>query len=290
MRNRVRVLGKLLLATVVAGVAACTTTDAERLAGFELSEGPLTGKFVWHDLITDDVAVARRFYGGLFGWEFEETSGPNGGDYTLIRMDGRAVAGIVHLDDPEGIEYSRWLGYLSVADVDQAVKFNDSKGGETAVGPIELGDIGRAAAIIDPQGAVVGLIRSRHGDPDDTIRRGAGEIVWNEMVAADDLVAVDFYQRLAGLEARDEERPGGTYRVLHSQGHRRSGISQRSTEDLDPLWLTNFGVDDVQTATARASELGGTVLLGPSDEIRNGRLSLVSDPSGALLALHQIAE
>ena len=61
MTNRMRVFSGLLVTLVLVGVAACTTTDAERLAGFELSEGPLTGKFVWHDLITDDVAVARRF-------------------------------------------------------------------------------------------------------------------------------------------------------------------------------------------------------------------------------------
>ena len=225
MRHRARILSGMLLAMVLAGLASCTTVDAERLAGFPLSEGPLTGKFVWHDLITDDVAEARRFYGGLFGWEFQQTSGPNGGDYTVIRLDGMAVAGIVHLDDPAGVEYSRWLGYMSVADVDQAAEFTRSQGGEVAVGPLELGDIGRAAAIIDPQGAVLGLIRSRHGDPDDTIRRGVGEVVWNEMLASDDLAAVDFYQRLAGLEKKDDIRPGGTYRVMHSQGQQRAAIS-----------------------------------------------------------------
>ena len=287
MRHRIRILGGVLLATVITALASCTTTDAERLAGFPLSEGPLTGKFVWHDLITDDVAVAQRFYGGLFGWEFEATSGPNGGDYTLIRMDGRAVAGMVQLDDPAGIEYSRWLGYLSVADVDQAVKFTRARGGEAAVGPLELGNIGRAAAIIDPQGAVVGLIRSRHGDPDDTIRRGIGEIVWNEMVASDDLEAVDFYQRLAGLQKQDDVRAGGTYRMMHSQGRKRAGIMQRPADDVNPFWLTHFGVDDVRVAAAQAAELGGTVLLAPSDEVRNGLLALVTDPSGAILALHE---
>ncbi len=289
MKTRVGILSGMVLAMVLA-VSACTTTDAERLAGFELSEGPLTGKFVWHDLITDDVEVARRFYGGLFGWTFQDTAGPNGGEYTVIRKDGRAVAGIVHLDDPAGVEYSRWLGYLSVADVDRAAEFTRSKGGEVVVGPLDLGEIGRAAAIIDPQGAVVGLIRSRHGDPDDTMVRGTGEVVWNEMVASDDLAAVAFYENLAGLEKKDEMRPGGTYRVMYSQGQRRSGIAQRSTDELDPFWLTSFGVEDVRAATAKAAELGGTVLLEPSEDVRNGLLALVTDPAGAILALYQWTE
>ena len=290
MRHRARILIGMLLAMALAGLVSCTTVDAERLAGFPLSEGPLTGKFVWHDLITDDVAEARRFYGGLFGWEFDQTSGPNGGDYTLIRMDGRVVAGMVHLDDPQGVEYSRWLGYLSVADVDRAADFTRSKGGEVAVGPLELGDIGRAAAIVDPQGGVVGLVRSRHGDPDDTILRGVGEIVWNELLASDDLAAVDFYERLAGLEKKDDVRPAGTYRVMHSQGQNRAGIMQRPSEEMDPMWLTHFGVENVQAASEKTAELGGTVLLAPSEDVRDGLLALVRDPSGAVLALHQWTE
>ena len=31
------------------------------------------GRFVWHDLLTKDVAGARRFYGELLGWRFEDT-------------------------------------------------------------------------------------------------------------------------------------------------------------------------------------------------------------------------
>ncbi len=33
------------------------------------------GQFVWHDLVTDDMDQAKRFYGGLFGWQFEDVVG-----------------------------------------------------------------------------------------------------------------------------------------------------------------------------------------------------------------------
>src|SRR5262245_11723679 len=35
----------------------------------------LPGKFVWADLVTDDVAAAQKFYGQLFGWTFREAGG-----------------------------------------------------------------------------------------------------------------------------------------------------------------------------------------------------------------------
>lgn len=121
-----------LVATAV--VTACSTTELSRVADYPLSDEPLVGKFVWHDLITDDVEQARRFYGGLLGWSFEDTMHPNGGDYVLITSGQHFVGGIVELADPANEEYSRWLGYLSVADVDQAVAMTRAEGGTAVVG------------------------------------------------------------------------------------------------------------------------------------------------------------
>jgi predicted enzyme related to lactoylglutathione lyase len=275
---------------LVLGLGGCSTAEVERASGLPLSEEPLTGKFVWHDLMTDDIAAARRFYGGLFGWTFRDETRPNGRDYTLILANGRYVAGMVQLDDPAGVEYSRWLGYLSVEDVDRAAAFNGTNGGEIVVGPLDLGEWGRAAAITDPQGAVVGLIRSRLGDPDDSIRRGVGEVVWNELLAEDDMAAADFYTGLAGLDRVDDQRTGGVYRIMRSQGRDRAGIMLRPAEDYDPVWLTHFGVADVSEAARKAAALGGDVLIAPSPEIRNGLMALVTDPNGAVLVLHQWTE
>lgn len=278
----------LIVGLVLLGVGACSSAGLERMGDLPLSDEPLVGKFVWHDLMTDDVAAARRFYGGLFGWEFEQTVHPNGGDYTLILADGRYLAGMVELDDPQGVEYSRWLGYLSVADVGRATEFTRRAGGEVVVGPVKLGNIGWAAAISDPQGAVLGLLRSRVGDPDDTIERGVGEIVWNELLAADDVAAAGFYSGLAGLNAVDQARAGGIYHLMQSQGRDRAGIMLRPGEEVDPVWLTHFAVSDVADAAGKVAELGGELLLEPSPELRNGRMALVRDPVGAVLLLSQV--
>jgi predicted enzyme related to lactoylglutathione lyase len=283
-----RVMSLLVAALLfLAVLAACSTPSVGRWAELPLSEEPLTGKFVWHDLITDDVDQAKRFYGRLMGWSFEDTKHPNGGDYTLILSGERFVAGIVHLVDPAGVEYSRWLGYLSVAAVDEAVRFNESQGGDSVVGPLELPGIGRAAAIKDPQEAVVGLIRSDHGDPDDSLQPGAGLVVWNELLAADEAAAAEFYARLTGLDVIEQQRANGIYRVLASAEHKRAGVAPRPSEDTEPLWLTHFGVKDVAASTALVAELGGQVLLAPDPAFRNGLQAVVVDPAGAVLTLHQ---
>ncbi|MEJ2383314.1 MAG: VOC family protein [Xanthomonadales bacterium] len=286
--SALQAIRRLIVAVVpVFTLAACTGPGAERIAAFELSDEPLIGKFVWHDLITDDPAAARRFYGGLFGWSFEAATHPNGGDYTLIRRDDRYVGGIVELADPNDADYSRWLGYLSVADVDGALAATRDAGGNAVAGPLDLGEVGRAAVIEDPQGAVVGLLRSRHGDPVDAARGGAGAIVWNELLAADAVDATVFYGALAGLESVEQQRPGGVYRVLRAQGRDRAGILPRPNDNVRPLWLTHFAVADVARAAERVTALGGTVLVAPNPEVRDGLFAVVTDPTGALLALRQ---
>jgi predicted enzyme related to lactoylglutathione lyase len=283
-----RVLAAIAAAVAtLALVAACSATAPIGAGKLALADEPLLGKFVWHDLITDDVASSRRFYGGLLGWQFEQTTHPQGGEYTLILADGHYLGGIIFLADPDGSDYSRWLPYLSVADVDAAVRATQSAGGAALVGPLDLGNMGRAAAVSDPQGAVLGLLRSRAGDPDDTLASAPGRVVWNELLAADDLAAAGFYAALAGLEVSSMPRPGGRYTTLRAQGRERAGIMLRPDERLKPLWLTHFAVADVEAAAGRAAELGGKVLLAPSPQVRDSQLAVVTDPSGAILALQQ---
>jgi predicted enzyme related to lactoylglutathione lyase len=278
------------LCLLSAGLVACSATGFSPGGTLSLSDKPLLGKFVWHDLMTDDVAAARQFYGGVLGWEFEQTTHPRGGDYTLISAGGHYVGGMVLLADSAEADFSRWLPYLSVADVDAAARQTEAAGGQALVGPLELGMVGRAAAIMDPQGAVLGLLRSRVGDPDDSLPLVAGRVAWNELLAADEARAAEFYASLAGLEAGRMAQGGREHTVLRAQGLERAGITQRPDERVVPLWLTYFAVADIAAAVRRAEELGGTVLLRPSADLRNGTLAVVTDPGGAVLALQQLPQ
>jgi hypothetical protein len=69
--------------------------SARALAGQTLVLPPLTtvsgsprlpGKFVWADLVTDDVPAARKFYAQLFGWRFWDM-----GNYTIALNDDRPL-------------------------------------------------------------------------------------------------------------------------------------------------------------------------------------------------------
>ena len=244
-----RSLSALLL---VGALFGCSTAGGPDLSRMSFSDEPLVGKFVWYDLITDDADAARRFYGGLFGWTFETTQGPLGDDYLLVRDDGVYIGGIVTRADPsDNIEFSRWLPYVSVADVDASADRARAAGAQVVVAPLDV-RLGRVAAIVDPEGAAIGLARSDIGDPDDETTAGQpGRVVWTELLADDEAAAASFYEAVVGYNAGTVERRGGLYTLLRAGGFDRAGILPNPT-DWEPQWLAYFGVEDPAAAAMRA--------------------------------------
>lgn len=282
----IRLFAAVIALLLVLG--ACSGSGTPLTQGFSLSPEPLLGKFVWHDLVTDDPAAARRFYGELLGWTFEEAERPGGGPYTLAKSGSRYVAGLLQLADPgDGTDYSRWLAYLSVADVDAAVRQTRAAGGSALREPRQVGQVGRAAVIRDPQGAVLGLLRSERGDPDDSAPLVHGRVAWNELLTDDDAAAVAYYRALAGYGVTRATRRGGTYFTLSAGERPRAGVLQNPMAGTPSIWLTHFAVSDAAAAARKAAELGATVLLAPSAQLRDGRMALIADPTGAILALTQ---
>jgi predicted enzyme related to lactoylglutathione lyase len=291
MTNRKAAFLAITCAVLSGWVTACTTVARQDFGSMSFTAEPLLGKVIWHDLITEDLDAARDFYSGLFGWTFEDSSGTGGNRYALARSGDIFVAGLVFIDAPaDGNSYSRWLPYISVADVDEAVSKSVSAGATVAAAARNV-NIGRVAAIVDPEGAVIGLARSDIGDPDDaTTAKGPGKPVWTELLADDPQTAAAFYAGLADYDVRSVARRGGQYTILASAGADRAGIFENPAEgNYTPVWLTAFGVNDPAAAADKAVSLGGTVVLPVSPELRDGTTAVVADPSGAILVLQQWA-
>ncbi len=280
-------LHRYLLMILAGGtLLSCTTTTVPDLAGMSFSDEPLIGKAVWHDLVTDDPAAAQRFYEELFGWTFRAATGGGGHAYSLARSGDVYVAGIVAVEAADdGAELSRWLPYVSVVDVDRAVGTTVSAGGAVAATARNV-PLGRVAAIVDREGAVIGLARSDIGDPDDrTTAPAPGRVIWTELLTNDVEAATEFYSRVVGYDARTIERGGGEVTLLGTNGSDRVGVLPNPVPDWSPVWLTYFGVEDATTAAARVEELGGQVLVPVSPEVRDGTMAVVTDPTGALFVL-----
>ncbi len=112
--------------------------------------------------------------------------------------------------------------------------------------------------------------------------------VWNELLTRDGAATRAFFQELLGWSARSEAMSPGSYHVLESDGRDVGGIFEMSGPDwqgIQPQWLSYVRVEDVDASAARVPGLGGTVHIPPTSEPGVGRFCLVTDPTGASIAL-----
>ena len=278
MRNRLLAVCVAALAVAFAGSVANAPASAAVVIE--------TGRFVWHDLMTRDVAAARRFYGELLGWRFEDVKR---GDrpYVLARAGSDPVAGIVDINHyPDA--GAQWISFMAVEDVDKAVGVVKSAGGTVLLDALDLKPVARVAVIADPQGAPLGLARLWKDRP-EMVKPIARQFFWDEYLARDAAAALDFYKRLAGYQSTiSDTRLGVEYHVLQNS-RKRAGLFQlpASATGILPNWLPYVMVDDPQALSSRVSGLGGQVILPAAPERRNGTLVIIKDPSGAPLALQK---
>jgi len=165
-------LRQTLLATLL-GVASAAPLMAAPLQLPALvepaSQEHHVGKVIFVELVTPDLAAAKHFYGGLFGWTFRDISA-GGTEYAEASLDGRPVAGLIHKNVPPG-EHRQpsWLSFIAVRDVDAAKKIALQQGAKVLFEPHSIPDRGREAVFADPQGAVFAVLASSSGDPPDVL-------------------------------------------------------------------------------------------------------------------------
>ena len=238
------------------------------------------GKFVWHDLLTSDVAAAKNFYGELFGWSFEKQ-----GRYTVVLNKGKPIGGMIKVQPKDGKEHAaRWLVSLSVPDVDKAVTLEQKAGGTVHEGPVDMKNRGRSALVSDPQGAQLLLLHSSVGDPEDK-EPPVGSWLWIELWSNDPEKAIAFYKELgdySSVEAKKED-----YWLLWKDKW-RGGVRLILNKDKEARWTPVVRVPDTVSISERAEKLGGQVLVQPRDiSIVGDSVALIEDPAGALLIVQR---
>lgn len=121
-----------------------------------------TGTFCWTELMTRDVAAAKKFYSELIGWKLVDQN-MGGMNYTLITPPGakEPVGGMMQMEGQqfEGVP-SNWMPYIMVESVDDRAKRCTELGGQIKVPPTDIPNVGRFCVIEDPTGAVISLFQT----------------------------------------------------------------------------------------------------------------------------------
>jgi predicted enzyme related to lactoylglutathione lyase len=109
----------------------------------------------WFEISTTEAKAVREFYAELFGWDqqvLEEA------DYALVDV---GVEGAIGGGIGEAQGANQVIFYIEVDDPQAYLDRIEGAGGTTVVPVTEIPDMVTFAQFADPQGNVVGLVKSR---------------------------------------------------------------------------------------------------------------------------------
>ncbi|WP_254678731.1 VOC family protein [Arthrobacter sp. 24S4-2] len=251
----------------------------------------------WVDTGQPDMDAAIRFYGGLFGWEFEEALVPGAhGRYAVATLNGQEVGAV---GGPRNGP-AAWNTHVAVDDADAAVRHLVSLGAALQSAPAESGAGGVRAVLTDPEGAGFRLWQAGARPGAQAVNVPGG---WNfsDLHTADITAATGFYVAAFGWQF-DELGFGTMIRRPGYGDHLEAtvdpDIRARQAGDFTPVgfedavawvkpadpgepaqWHVSFTVADRDQTADLARRLGAAVLQRyDTDWTRSAR---IRDPWGA---------
>jgi uncharacterized protein len=272
-------------------------------------DGYPAGVPCWVDTGQPDPEAAVEFYGGLFGWEFEDRMPADSpGRYFVAQLRGRDVAAVG--SQPEQAPPTpAWNTYVWVDSADDTTAKVKAAGGNALVEPFDVLEAGRMAVLTDSEGAVFCVWQAKEHKGAQLVNEPG---TWNfsELNTRDPEGAKAFYGTVFGWEADTLDFGEGQTTMWRLPGYgdflerrdpdlrRRMAAdgapegfedavawlipmtSDQYPDDVPPHWNVTFAVDDADAVADRAAKLGGQVRVPPFDA-PFVRMTVLSDPLGA---------
>jgi uncharacterized protein len=267
-------------------------------------DGYIPGVPCWIDTSQPDPEAAVAFYSGLFGWQFEDVMPPESpGRYFIARLRGGDVAAVGSI--PQGAPpTAMWNTYVWVESADQTASEVLDAGGKALMEPFDVMDAGRMAVFADSEGALIFVWQAKEHKGARIVNE-AGSLNFNGLNTRDVESAKSFYGSVFGWRTLTLEGgaqmwtlPGyGDHLEKGSPGLRKQMAEMgapKGFEDvvasINPIgdeqadvpahWTVTFAVDDADTTAAKATELGGKVVVPPFDAPWV-RMTVIADAQGA---------
>jgi hypothetical protein len=117
-----------------------------------------------------------------------------------------------------------------------------------------------------------------------------GTFCWVDLGCTDAAAAKRFYTGLFGWSFEDRPMGEGAYYTMFFVGGKSVAAlypqdPQQQAQGVPCTWLSYISVENADRMAERTRSLGGTVLMEPFDVLDVGRMAMVQDPTGAVVAL-----
>jgi uncharacterized protein len=251
------------------------------------------------DAFTPDLDAARRFYTGVFGWEFAGPGpmpGDPSGEYHVARVRDADVAGLGSMPSPQTPVV--WNTQVAVDDVEAVAELAATAGGSVVVEPVDAPPAGRLAVIADPAGATVTVWQagSRHGAQ---VVNEPSAWAMSLLSTPEPETAAEFYERLFGWRNEPFADAGPGVSLFRLPGYVGGEPDQPVPRDVvaamaavpDPdapaTWSVDFWIADADAAAGAAAELGGSVIAPPHDA-PPFRRAVLAAPDGATFSVSEL--
>jgi uncharacterized protein len=267
-------------------------------------DGYLPGVPCWVDTSQPDPEAAVAFYGGLFGWDFEDMMPPDSeGRYFVARLHGGDVAAGGSQPE-EAPPAALWNTYVWVESADDAAAKVRDAGGNVVMEPFDVLVAGRMAMFTDPEGAAFCVWQAREHKGARIVNE-PGSLIFNGLNTRDVDGARSFYGSVFGWDTLDlgggaamwtlpgygdfleQADPGLRARMAGAgapEGFADVVAAMNPIADDQPdtpaHWSVTFAVDDADATAERAAELGGQLVVPPVDAPWV-RMTVITDPQGA---------
>jgi uncharacterized protein len=116
----------------------------------------------------------------------------------------------------------------------------------------------------------------------------AGTFCWVDLATTDQEMAKSFYGDLLGWSYLDVPTDmGNTYSLATVDAQQVTAIYPLppGQQNPSPHWTSYVSVVNADDAANRAADLGGSVIMAPSDVMTAGRMAVIRDPTGAVFSM-----
>jgi predicted enzyme related to lactoylglutathione lyase len=127
-----------------------------------------------------------------------------------------------------------------------------------------------------------------------------GTFCWTEIASSNTEKCKAFYTNVFGWKFQESKAAtdGFAYHEYSTGGDQPAGGLYEITPEMcgpgqplpPPHFMTYIGVDDVDESAKLAVELGGTVIMEPSEIPNTGRFAVIKDPTGAVFSTFKMVQ